>query len=609
MSKDQDQFEENLENLAVIGRTGTVLDKQGESTDPIYERKDIVPRVAALLAHNADVLLIGESGTGKNAIVEDLAGKLAAGKLSNFPWQHIVQVNTTSLQSNCRYVHDMDRNTVKLVKACEAEKVIIFFDEIHLGAGAGSTSNDPRNDCITTLDNSRIKKSVPLIGATTPDGYKELQKKHPGFVNRFAKIDVPPTDHETTLNMLRSVRESLEDKYSVELRDDMFEEIIRLYGRFYPWQWFPGKVFEGLKQTITQTRADAPEGQKVTITSGHLHALLKKNTGLRDFMIEPNIQLDVTGAKRYFQERIFEQNHAVDELISAILEFKQRVNEPGKPVGSFIFVGPSGVGKTELAKVLAEYLFGSEDKLLVYPMSQYQGVEGMRHLLGGGWWRSEEVGRLAGDVKASPFSVILFDEIDQASPEVVKALYQILGEGKLIDPSGKVAPFTASIIILSTNLGMEKYFDRLRIGFSGSDKAQEQQGEISEELYYAIKNTLEGKFGRAFVDRITKIIPFFPLNQDTIRKVAKKTIKEAGMRPGFQESNIKVKVDGVVLNLLVAKGYDVEYGARPMQTAVRDIIVVPIARYLNYHPELKNTTLTVKLKGGKISVQQKKQLD
>jgi len=569
---------QRLAEAARLQETGRMLDELAKERKigAIYEREEIVDKCIRLLALNVNVVLVGEPGTGKNAVVESIAHKIANNEISHLDWQHIVEVNATRLQWGCIYAGNLENKMNQFVNNCESQKAIIFFDQIHEGVGAGAGSQDPENDCITILANCLQGRRVPVMGATTADGYRILQRAKPSFINRFVKVDIPPTDDKETLSILRSVRQSFEGRYSVRISDDLLEEVIRLYDRFYPWRQFPGKAFEGLKNVISRRKRDA-ETPTVSINRDDLYVAIKEKSGLPDIMIFPDQGIDPGEIRSYFKERIFGQDEAIDELVYAIIRFKEWVNDPAKPVGSYIFAGPSGVGKTELAKVLAEYLFGSEKRLMVYPMSQYQGMEGVKRLLGGRLRDFYETGRLIGDVMSTPFSVILLDEIDQASEEVIYSLYQILDEGKLIDPVGKTVYFTTSIIIMSTNVGMERYFKRhmgIRV------EAGEKKQVISEEIRKGIKRDLERRFGVPFLNRVTKVVPFHPLDYATIGRIAEKAVKDACSLPGLVRRNIHVVVDRSVLDLLVKRGYDQRYGARPMQGVVRDIVINPIAEYL-----------------------------
>jgi ATP-dependent Clp protease ATP-binding subunit ClpA len=365
---------------------------------------------------------------------------------------------------------------------------------------------------------------------------------------------------------------------------------------------FPRKAFMMLNSCIARAKKLDSKAKRTKVTVKHVHQTVRRDTGLPDFLIRPETIVDVGEMKDYFRERIFSQDPAIEALIASILSFKQRINDPTQPVGSFFFVGPSGVGKTELAKVLAEFIFGSKDKTMIYPMSRYQGLDGVASLFGRRGRTVEEMGKLVGDVRTSPFSVVLFDEIDQASPMVINSLYDVLGEGRLTDPLGREVHFTGCVIILSTNVGMERYFSHGAIGFPLSGDSRTEYCGIDGETYDRIRGDLEDLFKTPFLNRVHKIIPFLPLDPGTVRKIAHKTIEEACTRAGLAEPNIRLDIDEKTVNLLVDRGYDREYGARPMQKAVKEYVLFPVAEYLNNHPGLGDTTLKVRLNRGRVCV-------
>lgn len=597
---------ERLAEHARLDQVGRILDllaRKGK-IGPIFDRKELVNACVRSAERLNNLILVGKHGTGKNAVVEGIATRIARNKLPGFPWQTVVETNPSKLALGCMYVGNLE-NKLKLVfDNCASENAILFIDNLHLSIGAYSSTNDPFNDLLSIIHGLLPEPGdMCLVGSTTPEGYKMLHKARPEFVSRFVRIDVNETSPEDTLHMLHSVRGWYESKYDVKLEQEVLHEIVKQYGRFCHWRAFPGKAFEALGRLAGGDVGHLADGKKV-ISVAELGAMVRRETGLPDFILDNRIPLEKLSIQRHLGSRIFGQEEAVDEIAMAILRFKAQLNDPGGPVGSFMFVGPSGIGKTELAKVLAAYLFGDRDRLLVYPMSQYQGDQGRKRLLGdSGRSRIDlyETGKLLDDVRAAPFSVVLLDEVDQAGDETLAALYQILDEGRLVEGNGNEISFRSTIVILSTNVGMGRYFrKRIRLGEEDTNDAG---GRITDEARRGVKDDLEDRFGVPFLNRLSTIIQFSPLSKETIRMVAEKSVRELQEQlPGLKSRGIEVEVSDGLIDLLVEKGYDERYGARPMNAAIRTFCTNPMAAFLSASPQGSKCMLRLDEDGGVAAV-------
>ena len=495
-----------VQRSAEIAESGLLLDELAKENKigPIYERKELVEYCFKKLLSNNNLMIVGKPGVGKNAIVESIAIRIASITDENFPIKHVLQTNPSKLVEGCYYVGHLENKLLQLVRNCSDSKTVLFLDNAHLGIGLWSGSEASKNDLINILNNSLLP-DTRLICSVTPEGLKMLEGTHPEFTSGFVKVEVPPTTSEETYRILKNLKEEFQKRKGIaNIQNTMLSELVKLASFFYRSREFPGKAFEILLQVL-----DDNEG-KTKITTKELYKYLMKETGLPDFFIIKNKPVRVEEIKSYFNEFIFGQDEAIDEVIPAILKFKSRLTEPNKPASSMLFIGPSGVGKTELAKVLAGYLFGSEEKLFIYPMSQYKDADGFRKLLGSPTSQTSELlygtGKLKKDVKSSPFSVILLDEIDQANRDVINGLYQILDEGKSVENNGDITSFISSIIIMSTNVGMEEFFSE-GLGFT------HQNGLRKENLRSKIVSRLEAIFGEAFLNRIEKIIIFNPIDK------------------------------------------------------------------------------------------------
>ncbi|MEM3473606.1 MAG: AAA family ATPase [archaeon] len=584
-----DKEEERLKAISELKTSGLLLDElaREKSIAPIYERKEFVERCISSLLKGNSLMLVGNHGVGKNAIVESIAIYLSKISDLTFPFLHILETNSTRLLEGCLYVGNLENKVHYLFSNCLLQKTVIFFDNVHLGIGVWSSSQSPQNDMITIINNSFLP-TTSMICSTTPEGLKMLEGVHPEFVSRFIKIEIPPTTKEETIKILKSIKHEYQDKYNTTINDNMLEELVQLSDRFYHLREFPGKAFELLLRILNENLG------KKEITFEDLYQYVLKDTGLPNCIVKKNEVITEEEIRKYFNKFIFGQDEAVNEIILSILRFKTMLSRYDKPVGSFLFVGPSGVGKTEIAKVLAKFLFGSENKLFMYPMSQYNGAGGFLKLLGSPGSETKDIlygtGKVLKDIRSSPFSVVLFDEIDQASKEVLNGLYQILDEGKIIWNNGEVTSFASTIVIMSTNVGMEEFFSK-SIGFDSEAKKMSIENKITAKL--------ETVFGEPFLNRINKIVIFKPLEQDVVKRIALKIINDSMERlPGLAERNLKIELEEDVIAFLVNKGYSEKYGARNMQRVIDEYCINKVAKFLARSPQVSNKTIYFKIVDG-----------
>ena len=595
---------DRLAEHAKLNVAGRMLDELAKSNviGPVYERVELVDLCVNFLAASNHILLVGEPGTGKNALVESIAMRIAASRVPRgFHWKHVVEVNPAKLIVGCIYVGNLENKLNYLFANARDANAILCIDNLHCSIGSFSNDRDPFSDLATLLAEQCPPPShVCLIGCTTVEGFKALSKLRPHLAQKFIRVDVPASDQPQTLRMLKSVRPDIEKKHGVRIDLQVPEELVRQLERFHHWRAFPGKAFEWLNRLCTARAAEVDRlGQKLTRTVTVVQFLdaLRKETGLPDGILKENVPLRVQDVRAFFRSAIFGQDPAIEEVTRAVLRFKTELSRPDGPVGSFLFAGASGTGKTELAKKLAQFLFGSKDRLLLYPMSQYQGDTGRRRLLGTGSTSISEAvasGGLLDDVRSCPFSVILFDEIDQAGPEILGSLYQILDEGRLVEHTGNVVSFRSSIIIMTTNVGIEHFYKK-RIGI-GTDRRTDVRRDVDAN----VRRELETRFGLPFLNRLTGSVVFHPLPQDVIRSIAVKAVLDAqDMLPGLVRRNLRLKLTDAAIDHLVRVGYDEKSGARVMQRAVVTWCIDPVAELLSAAPGLAGTTIGVDFDGGK----------
>jgi ATP-dependent Clp protease ATP-binding subunit ClpC len=566
---DREEELKKASRLESIGRNLTHLAFEGR-IGPIYERKEIISELASQLCIGENnILLVGEPGTGKNAVVEGLACWIARNEV-DLPYKVIVECTHVSFQAFCMYVHEFETKLQMIVEELRKHKAILFFDQINLAVGAGAVSGFEERTLANLLNPYIARNEIRIIGATTRDGYKAILRGNPSFASKFIRLDIPVITADQALTILNDLKAEIEDKYQVKIEDDALSIIIDMSDRFHRERFFPGKAFEVLRDIIaTESHGTEREGSG-WIRKEHVYSTFKRRTGLPDFVIYRDRYIKKEDVRDYFDSRIFGQDEAVEEVVNTVLNLKAELNDPQKPVAVFLFAGPTGVGKTYLARLLADYLFGSEEKLFRYDMSEYSTSDSVERLINGR--REEKRGKLVEDILASPFSVILFDEIEKAHPNIFNLLLSLIGEGRLTDEKGRTVNFCNTIILMTSNIGGELY-SRIPIGLRTDDEVSVTE----KDLFKKIKEY----FRPEFINRLTKVIPFKPLSREQIRVIAKKEVDKLVERKGITHRELKIGVSEKVIDFLIEMGYNAEFGARPMQRAVERYIGFPLAEAIS----------------------------
>lgn len=618
-----DNFGRNLTKLAL-----------DDKLDPVIGREKEIERVAQVLSRRKknNPVLIGEPGVGKTAIAEGLALRIVHRKVPRILQdRRVVTLDLAGLVAGTKYRGQFEERMKALMAELEkAEDVILFIDELHtiVGAGGASGSLDASNMFKPAL----ARGDIQCIGATTLDEYRKFIETDGALDRRFQKVMVDPPSVEETIEILNSIKFKYEEHHSVRYSDEAIEASVRLSERYITDRHLPDKAIDVLDEAGSRVHMgnfkvsdsileleeeiDLVKKDKINVVKQQDYEeaarLRDKERRLQlDLEIEKNkweketegIVYDVSEQdiatvvsmmtnipvtrmvqeetekllkmEEVLKESIVGQDEAVTKLTKAIRRTRAGLKNPNKPIGNFIFLGPTGVGKTELAKVLAKYLFDSEDALIRIDMSEYMEKYAVSRLVGAppGYVGYEEGGQLTEKVRRKPYSVVLFDEIEKAHSDVFNILLQVLDDGVLTDSLGRKVDFKNTIIIMTSNVGTKQIRDSGGFGFSG---------ESSVDKYQNLKNTVETAmkdlFNPEFLNRIDDAIVFRNLDREDIKKIINIDMKD--LVQNLANNKMKIVLDESALEFLTDQGYDPKFGARPLKRAIQTYMEDPLAEEL-----------------------------
>jgi len=623
-----------------FGRDLTELAEEDE-LDPIIGREKEIERVAQVLSRRKknNPVLIGEPGVGKTAIAEGLAMRIVERKVSRVLYdKRIVTLDLASLVAGTKYRGQFEERMKAVMKELEkSPEVILFIDEIHtiVGAGGASGSLDASNMFKPALARGEIQ----CIGATTLDEYRQNIEKDGALDRRFQKIIVDPSTPEETINILSNIKVHYEDHHNVRYSDEAIELAVKLSDRYITDRFLPDKAIDvmdeagarvhlsnikvppeileleekiedvqdeknevvksqrfeeaarlrdkekTLQEELEQAKKEWEEKAETEIhdvTSENIAEVVAMMTGIPVDKISEPEQRKLLQMEESLKERVVGQDEAIEKLSKAIRRTRAGLKDPEKPIGSFIFLGPTGVGKTELAKVLTEYLFDSQDSLIRIDMSEYMEKFSVSRLVGAppGYVGHEEGGQLTEKVRRKPYSVILLDEIEKAHPDVFNILLQVLDDGILTDGLGREVDFRNTILIMTSNIGTQdiKSFGK-GIGFSQAEGDEMDYGSMKSTVEDALKNV----FNPEFLNRIDDVIVFHPLDKQNIFDII--DIMSEDLFERAEELGLELEFDEDAKEFLTDKGFDPKYGARPLRRALQKYVEDPMAEDI-LHDEL-----------------------
>ncbi|WHZ14830.1 MAG: ATP-dependent Clp protease, ATP-binding subunit ClpC [Nitrospira sp.] len=641
----------NTPALDEFGRDLTQLAQEGQ-LDPVIGRADEIERVLQILSRRSknNPVLIGESGVGKTAIVEGLAQRIVASEVpDNLLSRRVIALDLGSLVAGTKYRGQFEeRLKVVMKEIVQAGNIIIFIDELHtlVGAGAAEGSIDASNMLKPALSRGEIQ----CIGATTLDEYRKHIEKDGALKRRFQPIYVQPPSTDETVRIIQGLRDRYEEHHGVEITEDAIVEAVKLSDRYITDRFLPDKAIdlidetgsraklqtyalpselkaleqelkkisrdkelaismqnfeeavrhreeeERLRKLLDESKREWKKNQekhKPTIGKEEVAYVVSKMTGIPLFKLEEEESNKLLRMEDFLHKRVIGQNEAISAVARAIRRSRAGLKEAKKPIGSFIFLGPTGVGKTELARTLAEFLFNSEDALIRIDMSEYQEKFTSSRLFGAppGYVGYEEGGQLTEKVRRRPYSVVLFDEIEKAHPDVFNVLLQVLDDGVLTDSLGRKVDFKNTVVIMTSNIGTKLIQKGVSLGFQSDEKDGQQLRRKDE-----VMGELRRSFSPEFLNRIDEIVVFHSLEKEHLINILDILLRELNLR--LIEKSVTIEVDDEVKQWLIKEGYEPLYGARPMRRIIQRAIGDPLSEELIKGRFKDNRKIKVVLRDG-----------
>lgn len=549
--------------------------------DPVVGRDEEIGRVIQILGRRKknNPMLVGDPGVGKSAIVESIALKIVSGDIPPaLAGKRIISLDIASVVAGTKYRGDFEKRLKSIINEISGNPdIILFIDEFHTIVGAGGASGSL--DAANMLKPALARGELQCIGATTLDEFTKIVEKDGALDRRFQKIMVEPADIRQTIAIIQKLKPNYEQYHAVSYTEDAIEACARLSERYITDRCLPDKAIDALDEagSMVRLRCSAKTGrrQSGTVTSDDIATVISRMTGIPVNKVAESEGLRLINMKENLKKQIIGQDEAIDKVVRAIRRNRAGIKDPDRPIGSFLFLGPTGVGKTHLAKTLAEYLFDSQENLIRIDMSEYMEKFNVSRLVGAppGYVGFEDGGQLSERVRRKPYSVVLLDEIEKAHPDIFNLLLQILDEGRLTDSNGRTVSFRNTIVIMTSNVGsreLESYGNGL--GFNTSVKNTDN--DKKNILHKAVKKA----FPPEFINRIDERIFFNPLDKDDIGKIIDIELK--GLRSRVEEIGYRLNVTSGARKLVAEKGYDPDYGARPLKRAVQRYIEDPVSEYI-----------------------------
>ena len=659
-NSNQEKQESNSYNSTQsLNQFGTDLTKQAREgkLDPVIGRNEETDRVIEILSRRTknNPCLIGEPGVGKTAVIEGLAQKIINGNIpENLKNKRVITLDITSMVAGAKYRGDFEERVKKcLAEVKKAQDIILFIDEIHTIVGAGAAEG--AIDAANILKPLLARGEIQVVGATTIKEYRKYIEKDSALERRFQSVYIEEPSIDDTIKILKGIRDKYEAHHNVKITNDAIVAAAHLSSRYINDRFLPDKAIDLIDEAsskvklksfiepeylknmekeldkITKEKEEAINTQNyeraaklrdyenelidklekendswknknnkkvINIEKEDIEMVISKWTGIPTYKITESENEKLKNLEKSLHERVVGQEEAISAISKAIRRSRVGLKDPNRPIGSFLFLGPTGVGKTELTKALAESLFGNENSMIRIDMSEYMESHSVSKLIGSppGYIGYDESNGLAEKVRRKPYSVILFDEIEKAHVDIMNILLQILEDGILTDSQGRTVSFKNCVIIMTSNIGARQITEKKKLGFINENENSEnvEYNEIKKSVMGELKKELKPEF----INRIDEIVIFHKLNQGEIRSIIDLMLEKVKKR--LNEQNYYLEFDESIKEVIQKNGMDSNYGARPIRRAVQTYIEDKIAEGILNGEINKNKKIIISAEGLKI---------
>ncbi len=654
--KSSDQKADSLTpTLDKLGRDLTKVAREG-GIDPVVGRDREIQRVIQVLSRRTknNPVLVGDPGVGKTAIVEGLAQRIANHTVTpELAKMRVMALDMGSVVAGTKFRGEFEDRLKKILdEIYDDGHVLLFIDELHTLVGAGGAEG--AIDASNILKPALSRGDVQLIGATTLDEYQKYIEADAALERRFARVQVEEPSQKESVQILKGLRPKYEAHHHLKISDEAVETAVKLSNRYITNRFLPDKAIDLMDEsaamvriageqvpksqqenedklallrskkedaimnqqfdqaaklrqeelalakqlrTARKRRATSQEKHPLTVGADDVAKVVAEWTGVPLTQLKKSESQRLVNLEKELHERVIGQDEAVSAIARSIRRARSGLKDPQRPIGSFMFLGPTGVGKTELAKALAAAMFGDENNIIRVDMSEYREAYSTSRLIGAapGYVGYDEGGQLTEKVRQHPYSVVLLDEAEKAHPDVFNLLLQVLDDGYLTDSKGRKVDFRNTILIMTSNLGATQLRDEKEVGFGARDLSDDYNAMAG-----AIRQQLRLHFRPEFLNRIDETIIFHPLNKQQLHQIVRLMAKRVQKRVAAQ--NIKLKLTAGAINLVAAKGYNPEYGARPLRRALQDLVEDPLSEALLTGQLASGDTATVGSSRGKITL-------
>ncbi|NGN69941.1 ATP-dependent Clp protease ATP-binding subunit [Streptomyces sp. A7024] len=620
-----DKYSRDLTEMAREGRI-----------DPVIGREEQIEQAVEILSRRGknNPVLIGDAGVGKTAIVEGLAQRIAGGEVPDILLdRRVVALDISGVVAGTRYRGDFEErmNAIITEIGAHSRELIVFIDELHTVVGAGGGSEGGSMDASNMLKPALARGELHVIGATTVDEYRRHIERDAALARRFQPILVPEPTTADAVEILRGLRDRYEAHHQVRYDDEALLAAVELSDRYLTDRFLPDKAIDLMDQAGARVRlrthtrgtdvraleseveqltrdkdqavadeqyeratelrdriaevksriedgrsqARVPGDGHATVTAENIAEVVSRQTGIPVASLTQEEKERLLGLAEHLHQRVIGQDEAVDAVAEAVLRSRAGLAGGDRPIGSFLFLGPTGVGKTELARALAEALFGAEERMVRLDMSEYQERHTVSRLVGAppGYVGHEEAGQLTEAVRRHPYSLLLLDEVEKAHPDVFNILLQVLDDGRLTDAQGRTVDFSNAVVVMTSNLGSEAITGRGALGFGPGDTEADEAARRERTL-----RPLRDHFRPEFLNRIDEIVVFRQLTQEQLRRITDLLLEETRRRAHAQD--VTVEFTDAAVDWLADRGYQPEYGARPLRRTIQREVGNPLSRLL-----------------------------